>query len=229
MSDSPALVAAAHGTRDPAGRTAIDLLRAEVAGRRPGLDVVEAYVDEDVQRPGLSAVLAGLDAAIVVPLLLSAGYHVHVDVAEAIAAANRPGVRAARPLGPDAVLAEVLADRLAEAGVADHAIVLAAAGSSDPRAATDVERMADLLAARLGRRVTAAYATAGRPAVGESVDALHAAGTPVAIASYLLGPGSFHDRLRTVGAEVVAAPLLPDARLAELVLRRYDEAAATAG
>ena len=50
----------------------------------------------------------------------------------------------------------------------------------------------------------------------------------MAIASYLLAPGGFHDRLRTVGAQVVAAPLLPDARLAELVLRRYDEALATA-
>lgn len=229
MSDSPVLVAAAHGTRDPAGRTAIDVLRTEVAARRPGLDVVEAYVDEGVQQPGLSAVLAGLDAAIVVPLLLSAGYHVHVDVAEAVAAANRPGVRAARPLGPDAVLAEVLVDRLAEAGEDDHAIVLAAAGSSDRRAATDVQRMADLLAAKLTKPVTAAYATAARPSVSESVAAAQAAGELVAIASYLLAPGSFHERLRTGGAEVVAAPLLPDERIAELVLRRYDEVLATEG
>jgi sirohydrochlorin ferrochelatase len=229
MSDSPVLVAAAHGTRDPAGRTVIDLLRTAVADRRPGIDVAEAYVDEDVQQPGLRSVLAGLDEAVVVPVLLSAGYHVHVDVPDAIAGANRPGVRATRPLGPDPVLAEVLADRQAEAGVGDHAVVLAAAGSSDPRAATDVEQMARLLTARLGRPVTAAYVTASRPSVSESVAALHAAGESVAIASYLLAPGGFHDRLRTVGAQVVAAPLLPDARLAELVLRRYDEALATAG
>jgi hypothetical protein len=89
--------------------------------------------------------------------------------------------------------------------------------------------MAELLTARLGRLVTAAYATASRPAVSESVAALHAAGESVAIASYLLAPGSFHERLRTVGAEVVAAPLLPDERIAELVLRRYKEVLATAG
>jgi sirohydrochlorin ferrochelatase len=229
MSDSPTLVAAAHGTRDPAGRTVIDLLRSAVADLRPGLDVAEAYVDEDVQQPGLKAVLASLDAAVVVPVLLSAGYHVHVDVTDAIAVANRPGVQAARPLGPDPVLAEVLADRLVEVGINDHAIVLAAAGSSDPQAATDVEQMAKLLRARLGRPVTAAYATASQPAVKDSVAALHAAGELVAIASYLLAPGSFHDRLRTVGAEVVTAPLLPDSRLAELLLRRYDEAMTTAG
>ncbi|HEX6338617.1 MAG TPA: CbiX/SirB N-terminal domain-containing protein [Jiangellaceae bacterium] len=229
MSDSPVLVAAAHGTRDAGGRTMIDLLRTEVADRRQGLDVAEAYVDEDVQQPGLTSVLADLPEAVVVPVLLSAGYHVHVDVTNAIAAADRPGVRAARPLGPDPVLAEVLADRLTDAGAGGHAVVLAAAGSSDPRAATDVERMAELLTARLVRPVTAAYATASRPTVAESVAALHAAGERVAIASYLLAPGSFHDRLRTSGAEVVAAPLLPDARIAELVLRRYDEALATGG
>jgi sirohydrochlorin ferrochelatase len=228
MSDSPTLVAAAHGTRDPAGRAAIDLLRSAVAGLRPQLDVAEAYVDEDVQQPGLRAVLAELEAAVVVPVLLSAGYHVHVDVTDAIAAADRPGVRAARPLGPDPVLADVLADRLAEAGVDDHSIVLAAAGSSDPRAATDVEQMAALLTAKLGMAVTAGYAAASRPAVKDAVRSLQATGQSVAIASYLLAPGSFHDRLRTVGAEVVTAPLLPDVRLADLVLRRYDEALATA-
>ncbi len=118
----------------------------------------------------------------------------------------------------------MLADRLAETDVGDHAVVLAAAGSSDPRSAADVERMAGLLSAQLGRRVTAAYATAGEPALGDTVRTLHAAGESVAIASYLLAPGAFHDRLRTIGADLVTAPLLPDARIAELVLRRYDEA-----
>ncbi|HEX6234189.1 MAG TPA: CbiX/SirB N-terminal domain-containing protein [Jiangellaceae bacterium] len=228
MSDSPTLVAAAHGTHDPAGRAAIDLLRSAVAGLRPHLNVAEAYVDEDVQQPGLRAVLADLEAAVVVPVLLSAGYHVHVDVTDAIAAADRLSVRAARPLGPDPVLADVLADRLAEAGVDDHSIVLAAAGSSDPRAATDVEQVAALLTAKLGRAVKPGYAAASRPAVKDAVRSLQATGQSVAIASYLLAPGSFHDRLRTVGAQVVTAPLLPDARLADLVLRRYDEALATA-
>lgn len=229
MSDSPALVAAAHGTHDPAGRTVIDLLRSAVAGRRVGLEVVEAYVDEDVQQPGLTSVLSGLGAAVVVPLLLSAGYHVHVDVTHAVAAVGRPSVRAARPLGPDPVLADLLADRLTEAGMGDHAVVLAAAGSSDPRAAADVERMAGLLAAKLGRPVTPAYATASEPAIDDAVARLRAEGISVALASYLLAPGHFHDRLRSAGAEVVTAPLLPDARVAELVLRRYDDALATAG
>ncbi|MFW5898994.1 MAG: sirohydrochlorin chelatase, partial [Jiangellaceae bacterium] len=75
MATQPALIAAAHGTRHAAGRAAIAELRAAVAAARPGLDVVEAYVDEDVQRPGLTEVLDAAGPAVVVPLLLSAGYH----------------------------------------------------------------------------------------------------------------------------------------------------------
>ncbi len=45
------------------------------------------------------------------------------------------------------------------------------------------------------------------------------------IASYLLAPGFFHDRLLVAGADVVTAPLAPDTRLADVVLDRYREAA----
>jgi transposase len=50
---------------------------------------------------------------VVVPLLLSGGYHVHVDIAGAVGAHD--GARAARPLGPDLRLAEVLHTRLTAA------------------------------------------------------------------------------------------------------------------
>lgn len=228
MADAPPLVVAAHGTHDPAGRRVIDDLRGAVSAARPSLAVVEAYVDEDVQQPGLTDVLAGLDAAAVVPLLLSAGYHVNVDVARAVERAG-PSVRATGALGPDPVLADVLAERLHEAGATDEAVLLAAAGSSDRRAATDVERMAELLSQRLRRTVTAAYATASAPLIAAAVADLRAAGVRVAVASYLLAPGHFHDRIRAVGADVVSAPLLPHPAIAELVLRRYDHALVRAG
>ncbi|MGO1315861.1 MAG: sirohydrochlorin chelatase, partial [Cellulomonadaceae bacterium] len=47
----------------------------------------------------------------------------------------------------------------------------------------------------------------------------------VVVASYLLAPGVFHDRLAGAGADVVSAPLAPDVRLAQVVLARYDAAA----
>ena len=105
----------------------------------------------DVQPPTVVDVVAELGgsgrAAVVVPLLLSGGYHVHVDIAGAVA--GSADAVAARPLGPDPRLVEVLRDRLGAAG-ADRrdpatAVVLAAAGSSDPRSVADGAGTADLL------------------------------------------------------------------------------------
>jgi sirohydrochlorin ferrochelatase len=201
----------------------INQLRAAVAEARPELDVVEAYVDEDVQQPGLRTVLAGSGAAVVVPALLSSGYHVYVDVAGAVVAAT-PHAVAAPALGPDPVLADVLAERLADAGGTDHAVVLAAAGASDARAAADVGQTAAMLGERLGANVTAAYATAMQPRISDAVAALRADGNAVAVASYVLAPGYFHDRIRESATDVVTAPLLPHPAIVDLVVRRYDDA-----
>lgn len=221
MRPAPALVACSHGTRDSAGRQAIDQLRAAVAALRPELTVVEAYVD--VQQPELSDVLDAVGPAVVVPVLLSAGYHVHVDVAQAVVAAG-PGARMGAALGPDQVLVDVLAQRLGEAAVsAEHAVVMAAAGSSDPRAVTDVEQTANELSRRIGRPVLPAFASAAEPRVDRAVAQSRSDGRPVAIASYLLAPGFFYAQLGAADADVVTAPLLPHAAIAELVIRRYCE------
>jgi len=225
MVGRPPLVAASHGTGDPAGQAAIDALRDAVHRAANEVEVVEAYVDEKVQRPGLSAVLTDLPEAVVVPVLLSSGYHVHVDVAKAVAAA-RGDVRMAAALGPDEILADVLAERLGDVGAVGtrYRIVLAAAGSSDARSAADVERMATLLAHRVNQPVTAAYATANTPRIQDAVGALRAAGHGVAVASYVLAPGHFYRRIVTAGAAVCTTPLLPHPAIAELVVRRYEEA-----
>jgi sirohydrochlorin ferrochelatase len=203
----------------------VDALRDAVGARRLGLRVVEAYVD--VQDPSLPLVLAGLGSAVVVPLLLSAGYHVNVDVAAAVDSAG-PGVRRARALGPDGVLAEVLAERLDRAGLADHAVVLAAAGSSDHRAVRDVEQTAHCLGRLIARDVVAAYASAAEPRVGDAASALAAKGRRVAVASYVMAPGFFYDRLREIRADLHTPPLLPHPAIVDLVLRRYDEAVTAA-
>src|SRR6185295_9131532 len=97
----------------------------------------------------------------------------------------------AAPLGPGPGLVPALADRLRAAGTpAGTPVVLAAAGSTDPRAAGDARN----LAAHLQAPALAAFASAARPAVGEAVADLAArTGGPVAVASYLLAPGVFHD------------------------------------
>jgi hypothetical protein len=110
---------------------------------------------------------AGQCQVVIVPLLLSAGYHLSQDIGEAAA---RAGVPVAAPLGPGPGLVPALADRLRAAGTpVGTPVVLAAAGSTDPRAAGEARNQAALLAAHLQAPALAAFASAARPAVGEAV------------------------------------------------------------
>ncbi|MCZ9882396.1 sirohydrochlorin chelatase [Arthrobacter sp. B2a2-09] len=229
--NSPVLIACAHGTRNVEGQAAIRQVMAEIEALRPGLTVVEAYVD--VQEPELSGVVAGLPEgtpAVVVPLLLSTGYHVKVDIPKAIK--SRPEVSAAPPLGPDPRLAELLAARLRDSGLGDDdGVLLAAAGSSLPDGSVDSEEQARQLAELLPNRVRVAYGASAEPNVPDGVAALRAEladaeltedGGRVVVSSYLLATGYFHDQLSKAGADVVTAPLLPSPVLAEIALERYD-------
>lgn len=188
---SAVLVGTSHGTDDPAGQAAVRALLDGVRAARPELDVREAFVD--VQQPEVEDVLAGAvrdaGSAVVVPLLLSTGYHVRHDIAQAVAAVNAsgagtPGERvavAAEPLGPHPLLVDILADRYAAAEAAhgpfrpDDAVVLAAAGSSVAAAATAVEEVTSALAQRLGRPVTPSYGAGAEPRVPAAVAAARAA------------------------------------------------------
>lgn len=224
--NSPVLIACAHGTRNVEGQAAIRQVMAEIEALRPGLTVVEAYVD--VQEPELSGVVAGLPEgtpAVVVPLLLSTGYHVKVDIPKAIK--PRPEVSAAPPLGPDPRLAELLAARLRDAGLGDDdGVLLAAAGSSLPDGSVDSEEQARQLAELLPNKVRVAYGASAEPNVPDGVAALRAEvtedGGRVIVSSYLLATGYFHDQLFKSGADVVTAPLLPSPVLAAIALDRYD-------
>jgi sirohydrochlorin ferrochelatase len=221
----PVLIACAHGTDNVQGRREIDAVRAELQALRPDVQVLEAYVD--VQHPDLVDVIASLPEgrqAVIVPLLLSVGYHVKVDIARA--AASRPGTVAALPLGPDPRLAHVLQARLAEAGVADGTAVVPAAGSSDACASVDVAEIRAVLAELRTGPVLAGFGSKAAPSVPDAVVASRSdtGGPQVAVASYLLAPGYFHDQLAKAGADIVSAPLLPSPVIAETALSRYDEA-----
>ena len=135
MSD-PVLIACSHGTSSELGRDAIRDIVEGVRALLPGTEVVQSFVD--VEYPQIDEVVATTTAqdgtAIVVPLLLSAGYHTRVDISRAVAAS--PRAFATAPLGTHPLVAELVVQRLTEAGATlDDAVVLAAAGSSDPGAA----------------------------------------------------------------------------------------------
>jgi len=218
----PTLLAVAHGSRNPAAAGTIGALARQVSRLAPVLDVRLAFVQhtEPSLADGLAA--AGTDP-VVVPLLLSTGYHLTTDIAGAVSSAGTPGTRVAAALGPDPLLVTALSGRLADAGApSGTAVVLAAAGSADPRAAAAAGEQARLLADHLGVPVAAAFAAAGRPSVREAVTDLRArTGGPVAVASYLIAPGQFHDSLRQSGADWVTEPIGDHPALAGLVIDRY--------
>ncbi|GAA2033001.1 hypothetical protein GCM10009819_16330 [Agromyces tropicus] len=239
----PALVAVSHGTSSSEGRAAVRALFDAVVGaaaERWG-DAAPAtrLCHVDVEQPDVPAALATLppgEPAVLVPLLLSAGYHVHVDLAEAAAAARSAGrdTVVAEALGPDPRLVAVLRRRLAEAGAAQtDPVVLVVAGSSDARAVEACRRVRDDLAAASAREVSLGFLSAAEPRLPDAVAAArasHGAEARIAAASYLLAPGYFQDLASSAGPDVLAAPLLrPDdapPELVEIVLDRY---AASAG
>ena len=205
------LLVVAHGTASPTGSATTARLVAAIAAARPAVPVGLCFLD--VASPRLAAALDDTPT-VVVPLLLTTGYHVQSDIPAAVA--GRPATRVARHLGPHPLLAEALADRLPTDG---RSTALVAAGSSRPEAAAEIAAAADLLAAAIDAPVAALT-------LGEGLrDALAARPSPVRVATYLLAEGQFVTALREAadGLGRVAAPLGVHPKLMQLVWTRYDE------
>lgn len=226
MTAKPILIGCGHGTKSTEGQQTIRDLLDAVRVALPDVDVREAYVD--VHGPELEAVIAEIPradhglSAVVVPLLLGGGYHVYHDIAKAVE--SRDDVVSTAALGPDKRLIDVVLQRLREAQVPhDATLVLAAAGSSDPRSQADTEAAAETLRSAWDGPVRLGFAAAQEPSVAQSVAAAREFGEEgvVAIASFLLAPGVFHTKLQDAGADVVTGPLAPHPDLVSIVAERY--------
>ena len=238
----------------------LDLVCRRAAGAGyPGLDVRAAYLGHAAPTLGQALGALG-GAAVVLPLLLTAAYHSKTDIPKALHEARstqpRLDITYGRPLGPHPLLLHALDRRLAEAlpeadaqnagrnagpegtsaGEAgppgETAVVLAAAGSGDPAANAVISDLAACWqSARGWRAVVPAYASAASPTPPEAVAAARRAGARrVLVASYLLSPGIFADRVRgdclAAGATVVSAVLGAAPEVADVVLGRYAESLA---
>ena len=224
------LLLVAHGSRDEAAHTCVGEIADAVRAALPDVPVRVGYVD--VRAPTVADAVADLDGAVVVPAFLAAGYHVRTDLPAQLAecgAADRFVVTPA--LGPDPSIVRAAAGRLAEAGWRyGDAVVLAAAGSSDPAALAEVRAAGRMLAAQVGRKVRVGFVATAAPRVDALVAELRAAGERrVAVASWLLAPGIFHTRLADAGADVVAAPLGAHPDVVAAVVARYTSAARAVG
>jgi sirohydrochlorin ferrochelatase len=220
---APTLLAVAHGTRDRAGVAEVERLGELV--RRARADVAVRLCWLELASPLLADLVAGTAGpVVVVPLLLSTGYHVKTDITEVVG--GRPAAAVAAQLGPDPRITGVVLQRLREAGAVPAAgVVLFASGSSDPEAAENLAVVADQLAQQGECRVYPRFLT----------DERWRDGLPpgVGVGNYLLAPGYFNDRLRAFGSELgldrVAEPIGAHPAVAEVVWDRYDEAARTLG
>ncbi|GAC66606.1 sirohydrochlorin chelatase [Gordonia soli] len=212
----PVLVA--HGTRNPHGVELIARI-AEAVGERIGPTRV-AFVD--VLGPNPAEVIADVDRpAVLVPAFLASGYHVLSDIPRHVIDAGRGDTIVTRALGPDPMIAEVARRRLIEAGWRPgDAVVLAAAGSSDQNACAEVHLAARHLEGLIGGRVEVGFIATASPSVPEVVARVRRPGRRVVIASHLLAPGLFHERLHGYGADAVSEPLGADRRIVDLLITR---------
>lgn len=240
---APALVALAHGTRDPRSVATTTALGAQVRALRGDLRTEIAFLETpslETPEPRLGAVVdrlvgEGYDEVVVVPLLLTPSPTAVLDVARAVhaATARHPGLAATATgaLGLEPSFLAVLDERLRSALRASRvreldALVLAASGSNDPLALASVARLARRWGARHRLPVSAAYASASAPRTGEAVQALRTEGRRhVAVGSLFLSPGLMASRAaetaRDAGAVAVSGPLGAHREVARAVLARY--------
>jgi sirohydrochlorin ferrochelatase len=211
----PRLLVVAHGTASPAGSATTAALVEAIRAARPGIPVDLCFLD--VVAPRLSDVLDERPT-VVVPLLLSTGYHVQSDIPAA--AAPFPGVLVGRHLGPHPLLVDALADRLGVVAPGES-VALVGAGSSRPEAAHELAEMGRLLGARLDASVRVlTLADDVRTVLGMLPP-------PVRVSTYLLSEGQFVATLQqaAAGLGTVAAPIGVHPALVRLVWQRYDDAA----
>ena len=226
----PTLLAVAHGSADPNGLAALRRLVNIVRTRRPELRVELCWLER--AEPLLPEVLARLSGpVVVVPLLLSTGYHVKTDITTAVA--GRPQTAVARQLGPDLRITQVVYERLLAGREPEQAdVVLFAAGSSDPEAFEQLTVVAEQLELMI-RQAEGSDQTTVYPSFLSTEDGW-ATDLPEDpdVANYLLAPGHFNDLLRTLAAtglnaRSVAAPVGAHPLVARVICDRYDEAAGT--
>ncbi len=242
----PALLLAAHGTRDQAGVAAFNALaeRVGVLAAGDGTRVAGGFIELSPPplREAVATLVNGTPANMVaVPLMLSAAGHAKGDIPAALARerTRHPGLRwtYARPLGPHPALLELLAARVAAVSGDDSpAVLVVGRGSTDPDANADVVKTTRLLwEGRDYPLAETAFVSLARPDVLEGLERCRLLGArQIVVARYFLFPGVLPDRVAEQAGQYAAAhpeldiscsDVLGDCdEVAALVYERYHEA-----
>ncbi len=242
----PALLLAAHGTRDQAGVAAFNALAERVGGLAAGDGTRVAGGFIELSAPPLRAAVAtlvnGTPANMVaVPLMLTAAGHAKGDIPAALARerTRHPGLSwtYARPLGPHPLLIELLAARVAAVSGDDSpAVLIVGRGSTDPDANAEVVKTTRLLwEGRDYPLAETAFVSLARPDVLGGLERCRLLGArQIVVARYFLFPGVLPDRVAEQAGQYAAAHPELDIRCADvfgdcdeiaaLVYERYHEA-----
>lgn len=239
------LIALSHGTSSKIGADSIHSLVEVVRNELSDITVIEGFID--VQEPdtadALKSVSPNESDVRIVPLLLSSGFHVRQDVADAAVAAGEH-VTVSPALGPDDRLVALLLRRLREENIesTDH-IILAVAGSSDPRAVAECREVLATLTSEISKvfpgkapTVELAFLSAAEPRVNEAVRRAKEAQPRhrIIVATYLLAEGFFASQARKAGADITTKPLLapheePPQELIDIIIEKFTKAATKDG
>ncbi|MFJ8078384.1 sirohydrochlorin chelatase [Streptomyces sp. NPDC096176] len=234
--NDPVLLVVAHGSRDPRHAATVHALTRRVRSLRPGLRVETAFLDFNA--PAVPQILGrlatdGVRDVVALPLLLTRAFHAKADIPAVLRQAPPSlRVRQAEVLGPSPLLLGAVERRLYEAGLrpadkSSTALVLAAAGSTDPEAIAVIAHTARELRHTGWCAVRPAFASASLPRTEDAVRSLRAEGhSRVAVAPYVIAPGRLPDRIAAGAgeADVIADVLGASPELARLLLERHDEA-----
>jgi len=244
----PALLLAAHGTRDQAGVAAFCALAERVGGlaRADGTRVAGGFIELSAPplRDAVVALVNGTERVpaqlVAVPMMLSAAGHAKGDVPAALdrERARHPGLRwaYARPLGPHPLLIDLLAQRVDAEGADTPAVLVVGRGSTDPDANADVVKTTRLLwEGRDYPLAETAFVSLARPGVAEGLERCRLLGARrIVVARYFLFPGVLPDRVAEQAAgyaaahpelDIACAGVLGDCdEIAALVYERYHEA-----
>ncbi len=241
----PMLTLLAHGSPDPRHRDDVARLAARLDDA--GIPATPAFLDHDTPSPADVArrlADAGQPSTTVVPLLVSPAYHARVDVPAAVCAMRQAApdlsVAAAPPVGLHPLLLRAAAEIAGRLEIGPRTgVILAAAGSRDPRAVTAIEALVrahgpDLAATTGARAVRAAYLDGGRPlgrirTLMRCIDGC----TSFVVVSLVIADGVLRDRIVTAAARadlpVAPGSLAGTDALRDLVVLRAGSAETAPG
>ncbi len=232
-----AVIVLAHGSPDPRHRAGVERLVRRIESliiTRASRELVAVvYLDHHPPRVAeVAATLAdrGVHEAIVVPLLVTAGFHSRIDVPSAVAeiSGGAPGcsVSLAEPFATSSYFPDAIAELIQRAGVPDDelaGVLVLGAGAKDPTALAPFERAAGVVSHAHNYFAVAGFID-GDPSPGAAETALIDAGCqrPFFAVKVAISEGIFFDRMvdsaTKSGAQQIEGTLVDTDSLAKFAL-----------